>query len=183
MYKWGCSSFHCLVWHGEAEMLNWVGKYFSAHLECEIPWKGPRRAELEKESQKTASRAWFPGLVDPGDQSWAEEPVWSWSSRKSVHGSLCIDLFGSINLRNFSIYTCFHLDACSQGLIFLRSERWIRCFSGCTVSKSAFVRRHQPGFHLIWLRYWDSQAVSRRFVTALFPVALERAESSTICKA
>lgn len=40
IYKWGCSSFHhLLVWHGEAEMLNWVGKYFSAHLEGEMQGK------------------------------------------------------------------------------------------------------------------------------------------------
>lgn len=34
-----------------------------------------------------------------------EELMWSWSSRKSIHRSLHIDLFGSINLRNFFTYT------------------------------------------------------------------------------
>lgn len=109
--------------------------------------------------------------------------MWSWSSRKSIQRSLCIDLFGSINLRNFSIYTCFHLGTCSQGLIFLRSEHWIRYFSRCAGSTSAFVRRHQLGFHLIWLCYRDSPTVSTRFVTAFSSATLEGAVSSFTCQA
>lgn len=109
--------------------------------------------------------------------------MWGWNARKSIHRHLCIDLFGNINLRNFAIYICFHLGTCSQGLIFLRSEHWIRCFSGCTGSASAFIRRQQLGFHLIWLCFWDSQTVSSSFVTAFSSADLGRAEGSFIYKA
>lgn len=109
--------------------------------------------------------------------------MWGWNSRKSIHRHLCIDLFGNISLRNFSIYACFHLGACSKGLIFLRPEHWIRHFSGCTHSASAFVRRQQLGFHLIWFCFWDSPTVNSRFATAFSSAAPERAESSFICKA